>query len=50
MLFESELNLLPKVVLGVRNVFKYAGGISPEFAAAFSFESWLVLENLRGKS
>ena len=27
--------MLPKVVLGVRSVFKYVGGISPGFAAAF---------------
>ena len=27
--------MLPKVVLGVRSVFKYAGGIGPGFAAAF---------------
>ena len=26
---------MPKVVLGGRSVFKYAGGISPGFAAAF---------------
>ena len=33
--FESELSLLPKVILGVRSVVKYTNGISPGFSAAF---------------
>ena len=31
---ESGLGLLPNVVLGVKTVFKYPGGIRPGFAAA----------------
>ena len=33
--FESELSLLPKVVLGVRSVVKYANGVSLGFSTAF---------------
>ena len=36
MLFESGLSLLPKVALGVRSAFNYAGGVSLGFAVALS--------------
>ena len=47
MVFESELGLLPKVVLGVRGVFKYAGGINPGFSGS-RFRK--LTEDLREKS
>ena len=34
MVFEIELSLLPKVVLGARGVFKFAGSVSQGFSAA----------------
>ena len=45
--FQSELGLLPKVALGVRSVFKYTGGISPGFAAAFGSRFRKLAENSR---
>ena len=43
--FESKLSLLPKVILGVRSVVKYANGISPGFSAAVGSRFRKLTEN-----
>ena len=43
--FESELSLLPKVVLGVKSVVKYTNGISPGFSAVFGSRFRKLTEN-----
>ena len=39
--------MLPKVVLGLRSVFKYTGGIIPGFSAAFGSRFRKLAENSR---
>ena len=46
--FERKLNLLPKIILGVRSVFKYAGGTSLGFSAAVSSRFRKLTENNSG--
>ena len=43
--FESKLSLLPKVILGVRSVVKYANGVGPGFSAAVGSRFRKLTEN-----
>ena len=43
--FESKLRLLPKVILGVRSVVKYANAISPRYSAAVGSRFGKLTEN-----